>query len=263
METRWESSTARQEITLHRDSPRIDVALHVDWHEKHRMLKLSLPVAVERGTLAFEVPYGVIERPATGREEPGQRWIDLTGYARTTSGEQIRYGVSLLNDGRYGFDCLERDLRMTILRSPIYCFHDPAKPDSGQEYLHLDQGTHTLCYALLPHAEGWEEAGTVRHALDLNDPIVGVFQYPHPGEWGPSGALLAVEPKNVVACVLKGAEDGDALVLRLFETEGRPTEARVSLARGPHFETHVGAFELKTLRLEPDGRIRDVDLLED
>ena len=43
IDTRWRHSTARQEISLHRDNPRIDVALSIDWHERHQMLKLSAP----------------------------------------------------------------------------------------------------------------------------------------------------------------------------------------------------------------------------
>jgi len=262
VDTRWRRSTARQEISLHRESPRIDVALTIDWQERHQMLKLSVPVAVAGGTLSFDAPYSVIERPMTGGEEPGQAWIDLTGAATTASGTELRYGVSLLNDAKFGFDCKGGDLRMTLLRSPIYCFHEPAEVSPDQEYRFLDQGTQSLRYALLPHAGGWEEAGTAREAHALNNPFVDVFQYPHAGDWGPRGALLSVDPPAVIASVLKGAEEGDALVLRLFESEGTAVRATIRLPGGLRFETPLGAFELKTLRLERDGRVRETDLLE-
>ena len=219
-------------------------------------------MAVAGGTLTFDAPYSVIERPMTGREEPGQIWIDLTGTTTTVSGRELRYGVSLLNDAKFGFDCLDGDLRMSLLRSPIYCFHEPAQVEPDQEYLFLDQGTQTLRYALLPHAGGWEEAGTARQAHALNNPFVDVFQYPHAGDWGPRGALLSVDPPGVIASVLKGAEEGDALVLRLFESEGRAVHATISLPGGLHFETPMRAFEIRTFRLEREGRVCEIDLLE-
>lgn len=263
IDTKWKGSSARQEFTLYRDNPRIDVVLHIDWHEKHAMVKLSVPTAVQRGALTYDAPYSTIVREASGLEEPGQAWIDLSGFATTIDQQSIPYGVSLLNDGKFGFDCLESDLRMSLLRSPIYCFHAPARAEADREYLYLDQGAQTLRYALLPHAAGWQEAGTVREAHALHHPFVSVFQYPHPGRWGASRMLLSVDPPNVLVGALKGAESGDALVLRLFETHGRPTEATVTLAGEPALRTWMGAWELKTLRLERGGPIREVSLLEE
>lgn len=262
IDTKWRNSTARQEFTLHRDNPRIDVVLHMDWHEKHELVKLSVPLAVERGTLTFDAPYSTIVREARGLEEPGQAWIDLSGFATTTEHRAIPYGVSLLNDGKFGFDCLESDMRMSLLRSPIYCFHNPARREPDREYLYIDQGAQTIRYALLPHTASWREAGTVREAQALNNPFVSVFQYPHPGSWGASRSLLSVDPPNVTVSVLKGAEGGAALVLRLFETHGTPCEATVTLVGKPRLKTRMGAWELKTLRLERDGEVREVDLLE-
>jgi len=263
IDTSWNRSRARQEFTLYRDSPRIDVTLTLDWQERNRMLKLSVPVAVREGILTYDGPYCVQVRDQDGREEPGQSWIDLSGRAATNDGRDIAYGISLLNDGKYGFDCLGNDLRMSLVRSPIYCFHEPARPAPEAEYLFLDQGLHTIRYALLPHTGSWQDAGTVRHAHALDNPFVNVFQYPHAGPWGPYRSLLSVEPPSVVATAMKGAEDGDASILRLYETHGIASRATITLPDARRIETQIGAFELKTLRLEANGRIREVDLLED
>jgi alpha-mannosidase len=282
--TRWQDSTARQEFTLYRTCPRIDVTLHLDWREKHKMLKLSVPVAVQEGTLTYDAPYSTSVREANGQEDPGQTWIDLTGTAKTAEGRDVEYGVSLLNDGKFGFDCLGNDLRMSLLRSPIYCFHDPAKIEPGREYLYMDQGAHTLRYALLPHYGSWQQGGTVQEAYALNNPLETVFQYPHDGEWEPSGALLTVTPPTVMATALKVAEDGDDLILRLFETTGQPgdTAARMEFpgtfqtTLEPHepktlrsvayhqrtIEVQLKPHELKTLRCSKTGESREVNLLE-
>ncbi len=227
------------------------------------MLKLSVPVAVREGTLTYEAPYSTIVRQADGKEDPGQSWIDLSGDATTRDGKTLAYGVSLLNDCKYGFDCLESDLRMSLLRSPIYCFHDPAKVEEGKEYVYMDQGPQTVHYSLLPHAGTWREAETVQQAHALNNPFEYLFQYPHEGEWGAAGAFLGVIPTNVTAAALKGAEEGEGFILRLFETHGRPApDVEVTLPGGHTIETALTAHELKTLRVAPDGATREVTLLE-
>ncbi|HLV80428.1 MAG TPA: glycoside hydrolase family 38 C-terminal domain-containing protein, partial [Chthonomonadaceae bacterium] len=263
IETRWQSSTARQEFTLYRHSPRIDVALTIDWHERHKMLKLSVPVAIQQGTLTYDAPYSAIIREANGLEDPGQAWMDLSGTAATGSGASRAYGVSLLNDSKYGFDCLGSDLRMSLLRSPIFCFHDPAQVEAGRDYLYMDQGPQTLHYSLLPHTGDWREGDSARQAHALNNPLQTLFQYPHPGDWGPSGSLLEVAPSHVIAAALKGAEDGPDIILRLFESQGRPTPATVTLPGNRRFEIPMAAWELKTLRISSSGAIREVNLLEE
>jgi alpha-mannosidase len=262
--THWHDSVARQEFTLYRTCPRIDVTLHLDWRERHKMLKLSVPVAVQNGTLTYDAPYSTSVRVADGNEDPGQTWIDLSGTAQTGAGDAVPYGFSLLNDSKFGFDCLGSDLRMSLLRSPIFCFHDPAKVEPGREYLYMDQGTHTIRYALLPHRDGCQNAGTAQEAHALNNPFEYVFQYPHSGEWKPSGALLTVTPQTVMATALKGSEDGDDLILRLFETTGLEGEtvATVQLPDGRSFQTTLKPHELKTLRFGKTGAAREVDLLE-
>lgn len=264
VETRWRSSTARQEFSLYRETPRIDVALTVDWHEKHTMLKLSVPVAISEGTLTYDAPYSAIVRDTAGLEDPGQAWIDLSGRAASGDGAGRLYGVSLLNDSKYGFDCLDTDMRMTILRSPIYCFHDPAKVEPGKEYIYMDQGEQTVRYALLPHTGDWREGEAQKQAYALNNPLEHQFQYPHAGDWGRARSLLSVQPANVVAAAMKGAEDGSDAILRLFETEGERAErVEVRLPGGQTVTTSMGAWELKTLRIDGAGRAREVSLLEE
>jgi alpha-mannosidase len=259
IDTRWGSSTARQEFTLYRDSRRIDVTLTLNWHEKYKFLKLAVPTTVSDGALTYDVPYSTIVRASNGHEDPGQNWIDLTG----PRAEGSQYGVSLLNDSKFGFDCLDGEIRMSLLRSPIYCFHDPAKPQEGRDYKFMDQGIHVIKYALLPHTGSWQEAGTQREAFALNRPLRFQYQYAHEGALGPVGSLLEVTPAHVTAATVKRAEDGDALIVRLFENEGQEADATVTLRGLPAIEVKVRPWELKTLRVERDGTWQEVNLLEE
>ncbi|KPJ64603.1 hypothetical protein AMK68_01205, partial [candidate division KD3-62 bacterium DG_56] len=151
----WRDSNFRQEIILRPGIPRVDLAYSVDWRElggsnvNAPMIKAAFPVAVEDATATFEIPNAAIERPANGREVPAQKWIDLS--ARD-------YGVSLLNNCKYGHDVNGQVMRVTLLRSS----YDPdPRPDFGH---------HEILLGLYPHAGDWRTAGTVRRGYELNNP---------------------------------------------------------------------------------------------
>ena len=256
------ASRLTQEFAMYPASRRIDVRAEVDWQERHQALKLRFPVNVDFMRATFEIPYGHIERFANGEEAPGQAWVDLSGSSRD-SGEL--YGFSLLNDSKYSFDVKVRDLGMTVLRSPIYAHHDPAVPGEGGRYSYIDQGVHAFRYSLLPHQGGWAEAGTVRRAAELNEGPVALFATFHDGPLPQRGSYLQVEGRSVVASVLKRAEAGDALIIRLYETSKNAAEATVTLPfLGRSFGATFGPCEIKTFRvpLAADAPVSEVDLLE-
>ena len=161
----YASSRLVQDFTLYRDLDQIDVHVTVDWHEHFKMLKLRFPAHLHSMKATYEIPYGHIQRFASGEEEAGQGWVDLSGLSRDTG---TLYGVSLLNDGKYSFDVNIRDIGLTVLRSPVYANHMPVVPAPGQEYSFIDQGIQRFTYSILPHTGSWEAAGTVRRAAELN-----------------------------------------------------------------------------------------------
>ena len=91
------------------------------------------------------------------------------------------YGISILNDGKYGFDVRDEEVGLTVLRSPIYAHHDPFVPLPDESYSFVDQGIQRFTYALLPHTGGWETAGTVRQAAEINQRPIVVMETYHEG----------------------------------------------------------------------------------
>jgi alpha-mannosidase len=257
----WGNSMVVQEFSLARGQRRIDWTLEIDWHEQAKALKLAVPVDVFDSEATFEVPYGVIVREASGNEEPLQHWMDVTGIA-----DGGTYGVALLNDCKYGGDVLGSEMRLTLLRSPIYAFHDPRITEPDVTYEWTDQGTQTVRCALLPHKGSWQDARTVREGWALNVPLISRLEAAHEGELPPAQGFVKGGPENVVVTVVKRAEDDGDFILRLYETDGRDGEVTVSMpTESASCVFPLGHFEIKTLRCSRrTGKLvtTEVDMLE-
>ncbi|MBE0699174.1 MAG: alpha-mannosidase, partial [Anaerolineaceae bacterium] len=235
----------------------IEVSVTVDWHEQQKMLKLRFPININQMRANYEIPYGHIERMTNGEEEPGQSWIDLSGISRDTG---YRYGLSILNDGKYSFDVDIRDIGMTVLRSPIYAHHMPIEPDPEKLYTYMDQGVQKFRYTLLPHEGSWDEAGTVRHAAELNQRPVVLVTTTHPGPLLASESFACVDQENLVLSVVKLAEDNDDLILRCYETAGISTPGSIQLPTLKRIiKAEFGPCEIKTFRVPRDSALPVVE----
>ncbi|NSW53209.1 MAG: alpha-mannosidase [Anaerolineae bacterium] len=248
-------SSVTQDFTLYKAMPRIDVRVQVDWQEQHKMLKLQFPVNVENPTATYEVPYGHIVRPCNGTEEAGQRWVDISGSG---------LGVSFLNDGKYSFNVKDNVFGLTVLRSPIYAHHDPKVPEADFPYDYMDQGLQSFTYSILPHQGDWRMAGTVRAAAEINQAVPVLITTGHAGKLPLTAGWVGETPRNVDLVALKGAEDGSGWVVRLVETNGIPCQFDLELPLvGSSIPVRIGAYEIQTIRIEPDGSSRVVNLLEE
>ncbi len=274
---RFGRSIVQERVSLYAGRRDIEVESDLDWHDTRKALKVSFPLAVEYPVCSYEAPYGVTVRLANGDEDPGQSWVDATGVGRTRDGKPIAYGLSLINDSKYGFDMKAQaggersgpalvDVRMTILRSPPYAFHDPRPFVPGETYTFVDQGRQKLAYWVLPHEGSWQDAGTVAAAHERNAPILSLATKPHGGILPSQWSAIVCPTLGVEIGALKAAEQGEDLVLRLHETSGRDRTARVEFpVWGQAFEVPIGHHEVKSLLLKRDGdhlKVQEVNLLE-
>ena len=260
------SSSLQQTFRLYRGSSRMEVELEVDWHERMRMLKLAFPINVKVPTVTSSVPYGHIVRPAVGQEDPCGPWVDASGLGWVNEAD-LYYGVALVTDSRHGYDACGSELRLSVLRSPIYSQHDPWRPEPGRACHFMDQGVSKMTYLIIPHAGPWQDAGIVREGMAINRPPVAVNEFAHEGSVAAEWAGAEAGPENVILSALKVAEDGDGLVLRLWETSGRAGEAWARLPElGAEWKGRIGANEVKTLRArraKRGWRWSECNLLED
>ena len=208
-----------QDYILDVHSPVLKIATTIDWQEQHVLLKAAFPLNLEANYATYEIACGAIQRPTQAQtpaeqakwEVPALRWADL--------GDDT-YGVSLLNDCKYGYDAQPSQLRLTLLRSS--CWPDPD----------ADQGFHQFTYALYPHAGSWQSAETVRRGYELNLPLKVVSDIPM--ETGctslkPVGKFLDLQAENLVLIAFKPSEDDPGqYVMRCYECQGDTAELSIS-----------------------------------
>jgi alpha-mannosidase len=245
--SRYGSSTLREDWIVSAGRPYVDVRVTLDWHEQLKLLKLRYPARGD--TAVFETPYGHLERPASGDEEPGQSWVSMGGLA-------------VLNDAKYGYDVRGGEIGISAVRSPVWAWHDPRELEEGGDFEYMDQGRQTFVVRLVPHDGDWRAAGVPRLAAELNQPPFALIESYHDGPLPQRASHASDGGGDAVVTVVKLAEDGGAWIVRAVETAGRAGSARLELF-GRTIDADFGAHEIKTLLVPRDGgEARETDLLE-
>ena len=254
------NSTLTLDWLLYAGSRQIEVRSTLDWHEHLKMLKFSFPVNVDHPKATYEIAYGAMERATEGEEDPGQRWVDVTG-----SKDGKPFGLAVVNDSKYGYSVQDSDLRVSIARGAVYANHEPSPLKPGVDYDWMDQGVQRMRMLLMPHDGSWQDAGVIRSAEELTTEVPIVYQGIHPGTRPASGSMLSVDASDIVVEAVKLAEDNNDVIVRSYETAGHDTKVTLQL---PFAHTSwTGSyhpFEIKTLRVRrADGSVREVNALED
>jgi alpha-mannosidase len=252
VESRYGSSTLREDYVLGAGVAYVDVRVALDWHEQLKLLKLRYPTSVDAATATFETPYGHLERPTSGDEEPGQSWVDVADAGR---------GLTVVNDAKYGYDVRGGDIGISAVRSPVWAWHDPRELEADGDFEYMDQGRQNFLVRLIPHAGDWRAADVVRRAAELNQPPFALIETFHEGPLPQRASYASDDGGDVVLTVVKRGEDGDGYVARAYESTGRAGRATLSVFdRGIYAD--FGANEIKTFVVARDGDVREVDLLE-
>ncbi|MGO9854200.1 MAG: alpha-mannosidase [Acidimicrobiales bacterium] len=203
------ASKITQTMRLAAGMRRLEFHTDVEWHERHRFLKVAFPVSVRATRATYEIQHGHLERPTVANtswdvarfEVCGHRWADLS---------EPGYGVALLNESKYGYDILGHTIRLSLLRAPG--FPDPE----------ADQGSHHFAYALFPHEGDLRDAGVIAEAEHFNLPLT---LRAGQGE----GQVVCVDRPGVSVEAVKWADRSKAVVVRLCEVWGSRGPVRVTL----------------------------------
>lgn len=217
---RYLDSVITQYVFIYREIPRIDIKNEIDWKEHQIFVKSWFPVDIHTDEATFEIQYGNVKRATHSNtswdfakfEVCVHKWLDVS---------EDGYGVSVLNDCKYGCSVKDGVIGLSMLKSPIY-----PNPDADKE-------THEFTYSIYPHQEGWREAGTVKEAYQLNNPLQVVVKKTEGGTLPGTYSFISCGEENVILEVVKKAEDDDSIILRLYECYNRRTDATLTFAEAP------------------------------
>ena len=178
------------------------------------MLKVKFPVDVFADKATFDIQFGNIERPIYGNTSWEQAKFETCAHKYVDISEN-GYGVSLLNDCKYGHDVLDGNLGLTLLRSPTWPYKD------------ADKGLHEFTYSLYAHSGRLADGDTVKLAFDLNNPLFTVKSNAC-GDLE-TYSMISCESSSIVIDTVKMSEDGKGVIVRLYETQRIRTQTKLQL----------------------------------
>jgi alpha-mannosidase len=237
------NSLIKQKIYFYANSRRIEFETYVDWKEHQHLLKVHFPLNVHTDEATFEIQFGNVSRKVHTNtswdsarfESSGHKWADLS---------EGHYGVSLLNDCKYGHSVKDGNMAITLIKSGI-------EPNPMTDY-----EEHYFTYALYPHAENWRDGGTVQEAYKLNQPAYAIKG----GIPGNKNSLISIDKKNIIIETIKEVEDGKGIIVRMYECENALTKAHVSLGLKASSITECNLIEEGDTPVAPNGDGFDIEI---
>lgn len=189
---------------------RLEIANKLDWQSREVSLKAAFPLNVSNEKATYNLGVGTIARGNNEPkkfEVPSKEWSDLTDQSG-------RYGVSILEDCKYGSDKPnDHTLRLTLLYTP------EAKSFKYQST--QDWGIHEMKYAIYGHKGDWNKAGSPWQAKFLNQPLMAFESSKHKGDLGQSFSMWKVNNPKVGLMAFKKMEANDYYMVRVNELSGR------------------------------------------
>jgi len=254
---KFNKSAIEQDVIFHARNRRIDFATKVEWQETQTLLKAAFPLDIRATTAAYDIQFGFVERPNHSNNERDFAQFEVCGHKWADVSES-GYGVALFNDCKYGYDCQDSVLRLTLLKSAII-------PDET-----ADKGSHEFTYALYPHLGNLVGSYVQTRAAEFNSPIE-CYEVPGTdGGYFVEFSLLKVDAQtpqlmdedpslHVVVDTVKRSEDGNDLILRVYESNNRALgDAVVQLDSCVRFteviETNLMEEPLAEQNIKVDGQ---------
>lgn len=209
---KFDKSTIEQKIWMYNDIDKIDFETTAEWYQEHILLKAAFPVDINADKATYEIQFGCVERPTHTNTSWEAAKFEVCAHKYADISE-CDYGVSILNDCKYGHDIHDGVIRLTLLK----CATSPSPK--------ADKGHHEFTYSLRPHAGSFKQAGTIKLAYDLNNPMTAVKLGKQEGTLPESYSLVSVSDENVVVDTVKKAEDSDSTIVRMYESWNKRTNA--------------------------------------
>ena len=208
-------STIVQRIQLRYNSRRIDFVTDMDCKEAEQ-LKADFPLDVNTPVANAEIQFGHMQfsrvrNTSMDRNEIwAHHWVDVS---------EDDYGVSILNTLKYG-----HDVRNGGIRIALYPGARRGSRSKGEE-----GSANTFTYSLYPHAGALGQSDVVQQGYDLNRPLLVYPVAAQQGQAPRRQGMFRVDPANIMLDTVKPAEDGDGMILRLYQSAARNSIVRIAI----------------------------------
>jgi len=215
---------------------RVEFHTHVDWHEKHQLLKTEFDLNMHCTSAKHEIQFGHVERPTHRNQLQDRAQFEVSQQKWTMMGDASRR-MCLMNDCKYGVGTKDNKLTLSLIKSGTH-------PDPRG-----DEGLHDFSYAIELMDGKDDVCSAVRSAHEFNHPprlVKGDF----PKEVLDYTALFQLSMPEIklglIVESVKGRENGKGFVIRLYEPAGG------SLTEIIYFNVPVKSV-YKTNMLEENG----------
>ena len=208
-------SLVKQNIIIYNELDRIDFDTFINWNEQEKLLKVGFDVDVKAQKFTRDIAYATIESSNYRHNPYDKAKFEVSAHNFIDMSEDS-YGVSILNDCKYGYEVDKQRMIITLLKAPM-------NPDPKS-----DRGDHYFTYSIYPHAGNWKDAETLVRGLEMNNPAVAVeLNADAKGEDAKS--FISVDGRNVTLEAVKKCEDEDAYIVRFVEKAGSRTKVSAKL----------------------------------
>jgi alpha-mannosidase len=218
-----QNSKITQIISLAAGEPgkRIDVNNTIDWQSTGVSLKAAFPTTVQNEQATYGLNTAAIQRSTNNEvkfEVPARQWFDLTDRSNS-------YGVSILEDGKYGSDKPDNStVRLTLMFTP-----------EAHQYVYQnsqDWGIHKFTYAIYPHSGDWAHALSPWQGSFVNAPLIAFETAKHEGPMGRAFSMISLNTNSVDLMAFKKAEESDYSIVRFNELYGKDASAITAVFPG-------------------------------
>ena len=256
----YESSFICQRYKIPAVGTEIEIEIRVFWNEKRKFLKLSVPTVMDDAKCLGQVAFGVDSLPVNGDETVAQKWVALVSQTNDRA-------LTCINDGIYGLDCLNGELRLSLLRSPGYSSYPilALSKFMPQDRFspHIDQGERLYRF-WINGGLSQERLAQVEREAQVHHEKPYILTYFPDGSGVLPGSALILDSKTVQLSAFKPSENGDGYVIRLYESAGKPDSARLRIpVSGIDSNLSFSEFEVKTLYIRTDpASLQETDICE-
>jgi hypothetical protein len=270
-----------QRLTLYHDLKRLDIENTVDW-KAPRLFRIEqlFPVAQAGASFHYGVPFGandsanIMPNASTHQQdeismEDWKRCRHIHDWIHAGTSD---WGLTIAADHQQ-IRLDDKLVRAEMVRGTRFTSVKVVRGDEVTAMHYPPPAVYVFRYSLSSYAGDWKSAKSYRAGMGLTNPLlpVSVVDVLSSKTLPPAQSFCSLSQESLVVSALKKSDAGPSLLLRVYEMEGAPVDARVNfLGAAPSFSEvnlleedaaappqqvlRAGPYAIRTLKLQAAPR---------